>query len=66
MDIFEFAMEKEKLARDYYRELAERAPNTGLQSILKMLADEEAKHKLRFEIEYDDVHPQGELSSHRD
>ncbi len=44
MDIFEFAMEKEKYAEYYYRDLAERTGNAGLKSILSMLADEEAKH----------------------
>ena len=44
MDIFEFAMEKEKFSENYYRELASKTGNKGLQNILKMLADEEAKH----------------------
>jgi rubrerythrin len=44
MDIFEFAMEKEKFSENYYRELAGKTGNKGLQNILKMLADEEAKH----------------------
>jgi rubrerythrin len=44
MNIFTFAMEKEKYAEYYYRDLAERTGNTGLRNILTMLADEEAKH----------------------
>jgi rubrerythrin len=44
MDIFEFAMEKEKLSEDYYRQLASKANTKGLQTIFSMLADEEAKH----------------------
>ncbi len=44
MDIFEFAMEKEKFSEEYYRDLAHRANHPGLKSILTMLADEEAKH----------------------
>lgn len=44
MDIFEFAMEKEKYAEHFYRELAERSSNPGLTKILNMLADEEVKH----------------------
>ncbi len=44
MDIFEFAMDKEKYSELYYRDLAERTQNTGLRNILTMLADEEAKH----------------------
>jgi rubrerythrin len=44
MDIFEFAMEKEKFSEEYYRDLARRANHVGLKNILAMLADEEAKH----------------------
>ena len=44
MDIFEFAMEKEKYAEQHYRQLAERIDHAGLKGILLMLADEEAKH----------------------
>ncbi len=44
MDIFEFAMQKEKFSENYYRELAGKTGNKGLQNILNMLADEEAKH----------------------
>lgn len=45
MDIFEFAMEKEKYSEDYYRQLADKSNNKGLETIFNMLADEEAKHK---------------------
>ncbi len=44
MDIFEFAMEKEKFSEEYYRDLARRANHAGIKSILTMLADEEVKH----------------------
>ena len=44
MDIFAFAMEKEKYAEHYYRELAEKSNHTGLRNILTMLAEEEVKH----------------------
>jgi len=44
MDLFEFAMEKEKYAEHFYRELADRTDNTGLKNILNMLAGEEVKH----------------------
>lgn len=44
MDIFEFAMEKEKYSERFYRDLASRMSHTGLKNILTMLADEEAKH----------------------
>jgi rubrerythrin len=44
MNIFEFAMDKEKHSENYYRHLATRAPNMGMKNILTMLADEENKH----------------------
>jgi rubrerythrin len=44
MDIFDFAMEKEQFAEQYYRKLAESAPHKGLVSIFNMLADEEHTH----------------------
>ncbi len=44
MDIFAFALEKEKFSEEYYRDLAHRANHPGLKTILTMLADEEAKH----------------------
>jgi len=44
MDIFQFAMEKEKYSEDYYRQLATETNNKGLRKIFNMLADEEAKH----------------------
>lgn len=44
MNIFAFAMEKEKYSESYYRDLAGRTGNEGLKNILNMLADEEAKH----------------------
>lgn len=47
------AMKKEKAAFKMYTDLADRV--TGdLQKTFRALAQEEAKHKLRFEIEYDD------------
>lgn len=44
MNIFQFAMDKEKYSELYYRDLAERTRNSGLRNILTMLADEEVKH----------------------
>jgi rubrerythrin len=44
MDIFEFAMQKEKLSEDLYRQLATQTDDAGLKSIFNMLADEEAHH----------------------
>ncbi len=49
------AMKREKAAYKLYMKLSEIAPNDNLKKIFKGLAIEEAKHKLKFEIEYDDV-----------
>ncbi len=48
------AMKKEKAAFKLYTALAERAPNAELKDVFQGLAQEESKHKLRFEIEYDE------------
>ena len=44
MNIFEFAMQMEKDGEHYYRQLASAADNSGLKTILTMMADEEVKH----------------------
>ncbi|MGA1980223.1 MAG: ferritin family protein [Sedimentisphaerales bacterium] len=44
MNIFDFAMEKEKYSEDYYRQLAAKSNNKSLKTVFNMLADEEAKH----------------------
>ena len=49
-----FAMKQEKAAYRLYRDLAALAPTAELKELLLGLAQEEAKHKLRFEVEYDD------------
>ncbi len=48
------AMKKEKAAFKLYTVLAERAPNEEMRSLFLTLAQEESKHKLRFELEYDE------------
>jgi rubrerythrin len=48
------AMKKEKKAFKMYTDLAEATDDENLQTTFLSLAQEEAKHKLRFEIEYDD------------
>jgi len=53
-DALVMAMNKEKAAFRLYTNLAERAPNDQLRDLFLSLAQEESKHKLRFEIEYDD------------
>ncbi len=49
------AMKKEKAAYLLYNDLAESADNAAMKALFLGLAAEEAKHKLRFEIEYDDA-----------
>ena len=44
MDIFEFALEKERLAHETYKTLAEQAPSQSLKGILNLLAEEEKRH----------------------
>ncbi len=48
------AMKKEKAAFRMYLDLAAITDNEDLAALFAGLAQEEAKHKLRFEIEYDD------------
>ena len=44
MDIFEYAMRMEKDGEDFYRQIAKKSLNKGLQAISNMLADDEVKH----------------------
>ncbi|HHT9110701.1 MAG TPA: ferritin-like domain-containing protein [Candidatus Brocadiaceae bacterium] len=44
MDIYEYAMQMEKDGENYYRDLAKKISNKGLQNILGMLADAEVAH----------------------
>lgn len=53
-DALILAMKKEKNAYNLYLKLSERAPNEKLKAVFLSLANEESKHKLRFEKEYDD------------
>jgi rubrerythrin len=48
------AMKAEKAAFKLYTDLASSTDDANLQTTFQALAQEEAKHKLRFEIEYDD------------
>ena len=48
------AMKDEKASFRMYTQLAAGTDNPELRTTLLRLAQEEAKHKLRFEIEYDD------------
>lgn len=49
------AMKKEKAAFMLYTDLAAKVSDQLLRSLFESLAQEESKHKLRFEIEYDEV-----------
>lgn len=49
------AMHKEKAAFRLYTDLAAQTADPELREAFLALAQEEAKHKLRFEIEYDDL-----------
>ena len=48
------AMKAEKAAFKLYHDLAQATEDSDLKDLFLSLAQEEAKHKLRFEIEYDD------------
>ena len=49
------AMQAEKRAFKLYTDLASAMSDPTLKAIFQALAQEEAKHKLRFEVEYDEV-----------
>jgi len=54
-DALIIAMKKEKPAFKLYSDLAAQTDNEALKAILLAIAQEEARHKLRFELEYDDL-----------
>lgn len=54
-DILIMAMKKEASAVKFYSDMAEETDDSELEKLLKFIALEEAKHKLRLEAEYDDV-----------
>lgn len=49
------AMKREKAAYKMYSDLAARSDNEELSKLFRFLAQEEAAHKLGFEIQYDDL-----------
>jgi len=53
-DLLTIAMKKEKKAFKLYTDLAQKITDEKTKEIFLGLAQEEAKHKLRFEIEYDE------------
>ena len=53
-DALILAMKREKAAFRLYSDLATSTDDEALRNTFTMLAQQEAQHKLRFEIEYDD------------
>jgi len=49
------AMKREKASFKLYTDLSSAVEEEELKQTFRALAQEEAKHKLRFEVEYDDV-----------
>ncbi len=47
-------MKKEKAAFKLYMDLSDATDDPKIKAMMRSLANEEAKHKLRFEIEYDE------------
>jgi rubrerythrin len=54
-DILTLAMKKEKAAFALYTDLSDITKDPQGKKIFNSLAQQEAKHKLRFELEYDNV-----------
>ena len=53
-DALILAMKKEKAAFRLYSDLAQATDDATAQETFRTLAQEEARHKLRFEVEYDE------------
>ena len=53
-DILIMAMKREEKAVSLYNDMATKVQDSKLQELLKAMAQEEAKHKLRLETEYDE------------
>lgn len=54
-DALVLAMKKEKAAFKLYTDLAEKATDQVVKATFMSLAQEEARHKARFEVEFDDL-----------
>jgi rubrerythrin len=52
-ELLSLAMQREKAAYRLYTDLAKVTPDPEARALLRALAQEEARHKLAFEIEYD-------------
>ena len=55
VDILVLAMKKEKVSFRLYVDLAGLVSDKDTQEVLVSLAEEEARHKMRFELEYDEM-----------
>ncbi|MBP6976702.1 MAG: ferritin family protein [Bacteroidales bacterium] len=53
-EVLILAMKREKNAFRLYLDLSAKAPTPGLKDLFLSLAQEESRHKLRFELEYDE------------
>ncbi len=53
-DALVLAMNKEKAAFRLYMDLSQKTDNQKMKDLFLTLAQEESKHKLRFELEYDE------------
>jgi rubrerythrin len=53
-DILRYAMKSEEKSRNFYLRSAETCGDPDLRKLFQMLAQEEGKHKLRFEEMYED------------
>jgi rubrerythrin len=53
-DILRYAMKSEEKSRNFYLRSAETCGDSDLEKLFRMLAQEEGKHKLRFEKMYED------------
>lgn len=53
-DLLTVAMKREQKAHNLYTTLASKSREPGLKKLFEMLAQEEAKHKLALEKEYDE------------
>jgi rubrerythrin len=53
-DILIMAMKKEESAVNLYKDIATQVESAKLEKLLTYMSQEEAKHKLRLETEYDD------------
>jgi rubrerythrin len=53
-DALKLAMKREKAAFKLYTNLSNKSDDNNMKTLFSLLAQEESKHKLRFEIEYDE------------